>query len=165
VEPVLAIGTQLAQSLVVAHQTGVIHRDIKPQNLLLDADGVLKVMDFGVARLAESTARHTQAGMIVGTPTYMSPEQLTGEEVDARTDLYAVGVVLYEFLTGQLPLTAPTVMALFAKVLSEEPKRPGTLVEGVPAGLDELIMHLLAKRPEDRPASAAILLERLQALA
>ncbi|HSM18117.1 MAG TPA: protein kinase [Gemmatimonadales bacterium] len=165
VEPVLAIGTQLAQSLVVAHQTGVIHRDIKPQNLLLDADGVLKVMDFGVARLAESTARHTQAGMIVGTPTYMSPEQLTGEEVDARTDLYAVGVVLYEFLTGQLPLTAPTVMALFAKVLSEEPERPGTLVEGVPAGLDELIMHLLAKRPEDRPASAAILLERLQALA
>jgi CheY-like chemotaxis protein len=165
VEPALAIGSQLAQSLVVAHETGVIHRDIKPQNLLLDADGVLKVMDFGVARLAESTAHHTQAGLIVGTPTYMSPEQLTGEEVDARTDLYAVGVVLYELLTGELPLTAPTVMTLFTKVLSEVPKRPGAVVDGVPAGLDELIVQLLAKRVEDRPASAAILLERLQALA
>jgi len=165
VEPALAIGTQLAQSLVVAHDVGVIHRDIKPQNLLLDADGVLKVMDFGVARLAESTAHHTQAGLIVGTPTYMSPEQLTGEEVDARTDLYAVGVVLYELLTGTLPLDAPTVMALFAKVLSEDPARPRTVVEEVPPALDELIMQLLAKRAEDRPASAAILLERLQALA
>ncbi len=165
VEPALAIGTQLAQSLVVAHEVGVIHRDIKPQNLLLDADGVLKVMDFGVARLAESTAHHTQAGLIVGTPTYMSPEQLTGEEVDARTDLYAVGVVLYELLTGTLPLDAPTVMALFAKVLSEDPARPRTVVADVPPGLDELIMQLLAKRAEDRPASAAILLERLQALA
>jgi CheY-like chemotaxis protein len=165
VEPALAIGTQLAQSLVVAHETGVIHRDIKPQNLLLDADGVLKVMDFGVARLAESTARHTQAGLIVGTPTYMSPEQLTGEEVDARTDLYAVGVVLYELLTGELPLNAPTVMALFTKVLSEDPKRPGAVVDGVPPGLDELIMQLLDKHAEDRPASAAVLLERLQALA
>ena len=150
---------------MVAHETGVIHRDIKPQNLLLDSDGVLKVMDFGVARLAESTARHTQAGLIVGTPTYMSPEQLTGEDVDARTDLYAVGVVLYELLTGELPLDAPTVMALFTKVLSEDPKRPGAVVDGVPAGLDELIMQLLAKRAEDRPASAAVLLERLQALA
>jgi CheY-like chemotaxis protein len=165
VEPALAIATQLAQSLVVAHETGVIHRDIKPQNLLLDADGVLKVMDFGVARLAESTARHTQAGLIVGTPTYMSPEQLTGEEVDARTDLYAVGVVLYELLTGELPLNAPTVMALFTKVLSEDPKRPGAVLDGVPAGLDELIMQLLGKRAEDRPATAKVLFERLQALA
>jgi CheY-like chemotaxis protein/tRNA A-37 threonylcarbamoyl transferase component Bud32 len=165
VESTLAIGTQLAESLSVAHATGVIHRDIKPQNLLLDAGGVLKVMDFGVARLAESTARHTQAGLIVGTPAYMSPEQLTGDEVDARSDLYAVGAVLFELLTGRLPLEGPTVMALFAKVLSEDPPRPGSLAGGVPPALDDLVLRLLAKRPEDRVPSAAVLLEQLQALA
>lgn len=165
VESALAIGTQLAESLKVAHETGVIHRDIKPHNLLLDGAGVLKVMDFGVARLAQSTARHTQAGLIVGTPAYMSPEQLTGEEVDARSDLYSAGVVLFEALAGQLPLDAPTVMALFAKVLSEDPPRLGSLVDGVPRALDELVTQLLAKRPEDRIATAGVLLDRLQALA
>ena len=166
VESALAIGSQLAESLGVAHATGVIHRDIKPQNLLLDAEGVLKVMDFGVARLATgSAARHTQAGLIVGTPAYMSPEQLTGEEVDARSDLYSVGVVLFELLTGRLPIDGATVMALFAKVLSEEPPRPGSLVPGVPPALDALVVQLLAKRPEDRIERADVLLERLQALA
>ena len=166
VESALAIGSQLAESLGVAHATGVIHRDIKPQNLLLDPEGVLKVMDFGVARLARgSAARHTQAGLIVGTPAYMSPEQLTGEEVDARSDLYSAGVVLFELLTGRLPLDGSTVMALFAKVLSEDPPRPSAVVRGVPPALDELVAQLLAKRPEDRVESAAILLGRLQALA
>jgi len=165
VESALAIGTQLAESLSVAHAIGVIHRDIKPQNLLLDAEGVLKVMDFGVARLAESTARHTQAGMIVGTPAYMSPEQLMGENVDARSDLYAAGAVLYELLAGRLPLDGPTVMGLFAKVLAEEPPRLSSLVPDLPPAMDELVMQLLAKRPEDRIPSATVLLERLQALA
>ena len=166
VESALAIGSQLAESLGVAHATGVIHRDIKPQNLLLDPEGVLKVMDFGVARLARgATARHTQAGLIVGTPAYMSPEQLTGEEVDARSDLYSAGVVLFELLTGRLPLDGATVMALFAKVLSEDAPRPSSLVAGVPPGLDELVAQLLAKRPEDRIESATVMLERLQALA
>jgi len=165
VEPTLAIGTQLAESLVVAHEMGVIHRDIKPQNLLLDDTGVLKVMDFGVARLAERTGHHTQAGLIVGTPMYMSPEQLSGEEVDARADLYSVGVVLFELLTGDLPITAGTVMGLFTRVLSEPPKRAGELIAGVPPGLDELIGQLLAKEADDRVPSAAVLVERLQALA
>ncbi|HWH04377.1 MAG TPA: serine/threonine-protein kinase, partial [Gemmatimonadales bacterium] len=166
VESALAIGSQLAESLGVAHATGVIHRDIKPQNLLLDPEGVLKVMDFGVARLARgATARHTQAGLIVGTPAYMSPEQLTGEEVDARSDLYSAGVVLFELLTGRLPLDGATVMALFAKVLSEDAPRPSSLVSGVPPALDELVAQLLAKRPEDRIESATVMLERLQALA
>jgi CheY-like chemotaxis protein len=165
VEPALAIGIQLAQSLVVAHEMGVIHRDIKPQNMLLDDAGVLKVMDFGVARLAESTAGHTQAGMIVGTPMYMSPEQLTGEPVDARADLYSVGVVLFEILTGELPIKSPTVIGLFSKVISEPPKRPGELVAGIPPALDELVLQLLAKQAADRVPSAAVLVERLQALA
>ena len=165
VEPALAIGIQLAESLVVAHEMGVIHRDIKPQNLLLDDAGVLKVMDFGVARLIESTATHTQDGMIVGTPMYMSPEQLTGEPIDARADLYAVGVVLFEILTGELPLSSPTVMGLFTKVLNEPARRPSELVAGVPPGVDELIVQLLAKQAADRVPSAAVLVERLQALA
>ena len=167
VEPALAIGIQLAESLVVAHEMGVIHRDIKPQNMLLNDEGVLKVMDFGVARLVERTggAGNTQAGMIVGTPLYMAPEQLAAEAVDARADLYAVGVVLFEVLTGEPPLNAPSVMALFAKVLSEHPRRPSELVASVPPGLDELIGQLLAKEPADRVPSAAVLVERLQALA
>jgi len=165
VEPALAIGIQLAQSLVVAHEMGVIHRDIKPQNMLLDDAGVLKVMDFGVARLAENTAGHTQAGMIVGTPMYMSPEQLTGEPVDARADLYSVGVVLFEVLTGEMPINSPTVMGLFSKVMSEPPKRPGEVVEGIPPALDELVLQLLAKQAADRVPSAVVLVERLQALA
>ena len=167
VEPALAIGIQLAESLVMAHGMGVIHRDIKPQNLLLNDEGVLKVMDFGVARLVERTGagNHTQAGMIVGTPLYMAPEQLAAEAIDARADLYAVGVVLFEILTGEAPINAPTVMALFAKVLGEPPRRPSALVPGIPGGLDELIVQLLAKQPDDRVPSAASLVERLQALA
>jgi len=167
VEPALAIGIQLAESLVVAHEMGVIHRDIKPQNMLLNDEGVLKVMDFGVARLVERTGggAHTQAGMIVGTPLYMAPEQLAAEAVDARADLYAVGVVLFEILTGEPPINAPTVMALFNKVLNEHPRRPSELVATVPPGVDELVLQLLAKEPGDRVPSAAVLVERLQALA
>ncbi len=161
----LAIALQLAESLKVAHEMGVIHRDVKPANVLVDAEGVLKVMDFGVARLAERATGLTQDGLIVGTPAYMSPEQLTGDEVDARSDLYSAGVLMYECLTGRLPHQAPTVMALFAQVLAETPQRPSAAVEGLAPALDELIMQLLAKRPEDRVPSAAAMLERLQALA
>ncbi len=151
----LAIGTQLAESLAVAHEQGVVHRDIKPQNLLLDADGVLKVMDFGIARLAESTSALTVAGLLIGTPAYMAPEQLLAETADARSDLYATGVVLYECLTGQLPFDAPTPVSLVAKVLSEEPTSPTALTSDIPPALSALVLRLLAKQPEDRVQSAS----------
>lgn len=151
----LAIATQLADSLDVAHGHGVIHRDIKPQNLLLDADGVLKIMDFGIARLAERASGLTEVGAIVGTPAYMAPEQLLSEAVDARSDLYAVGVVLYECLTGRRPFEAPSTIALIAKLLKDEPVAPATLNPEVPPALSALIMRLLAKRPDERPRSAA----------
>jgi len=151
----LAIGTQLAESLAVAHEQGVIHRDIKPQNLLLDPAGVLKVMDFGVARLAERTSTLTEAGMIVGTPSYMAPEQLLAERVDARSDLYAVGVVLYECLTGRLPFEADSAVSLIAMLLAEEPPSPTALQGEIPPALSQLIMRLLAKKAEDRVQSAA----------
>jgi CheY-like chemotaxis protein len=162
VSPTLAIASQLAAALDVAHQQGVIHRDIKPQNLLLDGDGVLKVMDFGVARLAERTNTITETGLVVGTPAYMSPEQLlTESDIDPRSDLYAVGVVLYECLTGQLPFEARTPVSLIAKVLNEEPDAPHALNPEVPAPLSALVGELLGKRPDDRPASARELEERL----
>jgi DNA-binding response OmpR family regulator len=152
--PTLAIAIQLAQSLAAAHEQGVIHRDIKPHNLLLDAAGVLKVMDFGIAQVAGQNTGLTETGMVVGTPAYMAPEQMLGEEVDARADLYAAGIVLYECLTGRLPFVADTPVALIAKHLGEEPTPPDQLNPGIPAPVAALILRLLAKRPEDRPASA-----------
>ncbi len=160
----LAIATQLAHSLAVAHEHGVIHRDIKPQNLLLDAAGVLKVMDFGVARLAERSTSVTEAGLVIGTPAYMAPEQLMAENVDARSDLYAAGVVLYECLTGQAPFEASTVISLVAKLLSQEPRPPAAVNPEIPPALSALVLQLLAKKPEDRVQTAAELVERLAPL-
>ena len=150
----LGIAQQLAASLEVAHEQGVIHRDVKPQNLLLDADGVLKVMDFGIARLADRTSALTQAGMVIGTPAYMAPEQLLDEEVDARSDLYAAGVVLYECLTGALPFEGSSPIALIAKVLNTIPRSPAEREARVPPALSALVMRLLDKDPAARPASA-----------
>jgi serine/threonine protein kinase len=164
VSAVLAIGTQLADALEVAHQQGVVHRDIKPQNLLLDADGVLKVMDFGIARLVEHTTVLTQAGMVVGTPAYMSPEQLLSEEVDGRSDLYSAGVVLYECLTGRLPFEAQSPISLIAKLLHDEPAPPVTLNADVPAPLSALIIRLLSKKADERPRTAADLGKQLAQL-
>lgn len=160
----LAIATQLAHSLFVAHEHGVIHRDIKPQNLLLDDAGVLKVMDFGVARLAERTSTLTETGMVVGTPTYMPPEQLLAEHVDARSDLYAAGVVLYECLTGAPPFEAGSVTSLVARVLTQEPRPPMSVNAEIPPALSALIMRLLAKKPEERVQSASALAEQLAEL-
>lgn len=160
----LAIATQLAQSLDVAHAGGVIHRDIKPENLLLDNGGTLKVMDFGVARLTESASAATETRLIAGTPAYMPPEQLTGDAIDARADLYAAGAVIYECLTGHRPHRAPGMTELFRQVLGDTPVPPATLAPELPRALSDLVMQLLAKRVDDRVASAAVLVERLQAL-
>jgi len=164
-ESVLAIGTQLADALAAAHAGGVIHRDVKPHNLLVNAEGVLKVMDFGVARLSERSAGITEVGLVVGTPAYMPPEQLLGEDVDARADLYAAGVVLFEAATGKLPFEAATPMLLIAKLLQDEAPRARTVNPELPAELDELLAHLLAKRPDARVQSAEALKERLAAIA
>jgi len=160
----LAVAGQLSTALDVAHRQGVVHRDIKPQNLLLDADGVLKVMDFGVARLVEHTTVLTQAGMVVGTPSYMSPEQLLAEDVDGRSDLYSAGVVLYECLTGRLPFEAKTPVSLIAKLLHDEPAAPESLNPDIPPALSALILRLLAKSADARPKSAAELAGLLASL-
>lgn len=161
VDVTLPIGKQLCRALEVAHEAGVIHRDIKPQNMVVDGSGFLKVMDFGIARLAEGQQREdkakglTQAGSVLGTPDYMSPEQLMGEELDVRSDLYAAGAVLFECVTGETVFQAPTVMALVAMHIESTPRDPRTLNPAVPDSLALVISRALAKRPEDRWASAA----------
>lgn len=162
----LSVGKQLARALEVAHEQGVIHRDIKPQNMVVEPSGVLKVMDFGIARLAQrpQDSGMTQQGAMVGTPDYMAPEQMMGEGVDARADLYAVGCVLFECLTGRAPFVAETSYQLVVQVLEELPPRVRSLNPEVPEGLDALVAELLAKSPDQRPANALELHDRLAQL-
>jgi HAMP domain-containing protein/predicted Ser/Thr protein kinase len=159
----LSVGKQLARALEVAHEQGVIHRDIKPQNMVVEPDGVLKVMDFGIARLATRKPESgvTQAGMIIGTPEYMAPEQFAGDEIDARADIYAAGCVLYECLTGRTPFQAETPYQLVAKVLEETAPSPRRLNPEVPPALEALVMAALSKDPAGRPQTALALHDRL----
>jgi HAMP domain-containing protein/predicted Ser/Thr protein kinase len=163
---VLPIAKQLCRALEVSHDEGVIHRDIKPQNMVVQGDGVLKVMDFGIARLTTrpKESGHTEAGMVVGTPEYMAPEQLMGDELDARADLYATGVVLYECLVGTVPHTANTPIQLIAKVLEETPRAPREVKPDIPQAFSDLVMWVLAKDRDKRPRSAAELHSRLDAI-
>jgi serine/threonine protein kinase len=161
VESTLAIGTQLADALAVAHEQHIIHRDIKPANLLVDEQGVLKVMDFGLARLTERADSLTQAGYVVGTPKYMAPEQLLGNEVSERSDLFAVGVVLYECLTGNPPFDATSPMAVIAQIIDGQLKPIQDLVPDLNPAFAAIIERLLARDPNDRFPSARELGERL----
>lgn len=147
----LAWFAQLLDALAYAHELGVIHRDIKPANLLIASRGECKVTDFGIAQL--DTGRLTQAGMMIGTPSYMSPEQYAGGQIDARSDLFSAGVVLYEMLSGTCPFTG-TSAAVMHQVLSEMPPPPSDRVAALPAELDAMVLKAIAKRPDERFASA-----------
>jgi eukaryotic-like serine/threonine-protein kinase len=162
----LTIGKQLCRALEVAHAEGVIHRDIKPQNMVVEPNGFLKVMDFGIARLANPPKGKglTEAGMSIGTPDYMSPEQLSGLELDARADLYAAGVVLFECVTGRVPFEAETTWALVAKHLEEQAPDPRSLNDEVPEGLAKVILKAMAKAPADRYSTAPEMHDALAAL-
>ena len=153
----LTVGKQLCRALEVAHAEGVIHRDIKPQNIVVEPSGFLKVMDFGIARLANPPQGKglTEAGVSIGTPDYMSPEQLSGAELDPRSDLYAAGVVLFECITGRVPFEAETTWALVAKHLEEEPPDPRKFNPDVPGPLAAVILKAMAKQPDDRYATAS----------
>ena len=164
VAPTLAIASQLAQSLAAAHEQGVIHRDIKPQNLLLDANGVLKVMDFGVARLQGHQTHLTEVGTLVGTPSYMAPEQLLSEDFDERADLFSMGVVLFECLTGRLPFEGTTIVSIIAHLMRDEAPSPSALNPEVPAHVSAMVLQLLAKEPAGRPSSASDVVQRLAGL-
>ncbi|MBA3555509.1 MAG: protein kinase, partial [Gemmatimonadales bacterium] len=163
----LTIGKQVCRALEVAHDEGIVHRDIKPQNLLVDPGGFLKVMDFGIARLAERRADAqglTGVGVVIGTPQYMAPEQLFGEPVDARTDLYATGAVLFECLTGRPVFEAPSLPALLARHVQDRPPDPSALNSEVPESLSRVILRALARRPDERWPSASELLHALESV-
>ncbi|MDP9474955.1 MAG: protein kinase, partial [Actinomycetota bacterium] len=149
------VASQITHALVAAHEKGVIHRDIKPQNVLVTKTGDVKVTDFGIARAASSTA--TATGTVLGTTGYMSPEQAMGEPVGPASDLYSLGVVLYEMLTGERPFKADSAFAQAMKHINEPPRSPREANPGVPETLDAVTVKLLAKNPEDRYASAAVL--------
>ncbi|MDH6139325.1 hypothetical protein P3T35_001325 [Kitasatospora sp. GP30] len=143
---------QTAAALGAAHQAGVVHRDLKPANLMLTAVGEVKVLDFGIARYMEST---NQSSQVMGTLSYMAPERFDGAPGDARCDLYALGCVLHEFLTGAPPFQETGPVAMMNAHLRRTPVAPSALRPEVPAALDALVLRLLAKDPADRPASAA----------
>ena len=158
---VVDLGLQACAALAHAHESGLVHRDVKPQNLLLREDGVLKIADFGIARAEEAT-RLTRIGTVLGTVQYLSPEQAAGEHVTAAADLYSLGAVLYELLSGRPPRRFESLAELDAG--RDEPVAPlGDLVPGVPAALEDVIMRSLARNPSYRPESAAVFAHELAA--
>ncbi len=155
----LAIVMQVSDGLINAHDNGVVHRDIKPANIMISENvkgrELVKVVDFGLAKMLEDEPgqqKISREGSSAGSPMYMSPEQCVGDPADARTDIYALGCVMYECLTGNPPLFGQTVLETFNKVMNEKPQPVSAIVE-IPADLDELILKCLEKRPEDRPAT------------
>lgn len=161
---VAQIGVQLMDALATAHAEGIVHRDVKPQNLVLDPTGLLKVLDFGIAVVEGKSGQLTEAGLVVGTPVYMSPEQLMGDTIGPASDLYATGVVLYECLSGALPYESSNPMALAAQIAG---RGPVPLEQRVPTTAPEfcqLVTELLQRAPASRP-SAAQVAERLRRLA
>src|ERR687884_690517 len=143
---------QILSALAFAHRNGIVHRDIKPHNIVVGPDGRLKVTDFGIARSGAS--QMTEAGSIVGTAQYLSPEQARGAPVDPRSDIYSVGVVLYEMLTGKVPFTGDTPVEIAMKHLSQVPELPSELRPNIPHDLDAVVMRALAKDPEQRYGTA-----------
>jgi len=143
---------QILAALDFAHRHGIVHRDIKPHNVIVAPDGRLKVTDFGIAR--SGTSQMTEAGSIVGTAQYLSPEQARGSPVSPASDIYSVGIVLYEMLTGTVPFTGDTPLEIAMKHLSSVPEPPSTLRPEVPRALDQVVLRCLAKNPQDRYPSA-----------
>jgi eukaryotic-like serine/threonine-protein kinase len=155
-DPVLA-------GLAAAHQAGIVHRDVKPENVLITADGRVKVVDFGLAR-ASAAVGNTQAGMIIGSVNYIAPEQVTGAPSDARTDVYAAGILLFEMLTGRQPFSGETPLAVaYAHVNSDVPV-VSTLVGGIPASVDQLVQAATARNPRLRPTDAGVFLRATRTL-
>ena len=148
VKQVVDYGVQICEALACAHDQGVYHRDVKPANIFIPDQGVLKVVDFGIARTHDSTL--TQDGALIGTPTYMSPEQFMGQRVDARSDLFSAGIILYEMLTGEKPFTGEALTTIMHHILKSNPAPPHELNYMVPEALSAVVMKALSKKPQER---------------
>ena len=151
---------QLLDGLEAAHRKGITHRDLKASNIMLDADGRLKIMDFGLAKFAQGSML-TQLGSTVGTAAYMSPEQARGEETDHRTDIYSVGVVVYQLLTGKIPFPHAHQLAILYSVVNEAPKPPRDLNLSIPPAVEAIVLKAMAKNPDERFQSCAEMAESL----
>ncbi|MEO8039721.1 MAG: serine/threonine-protein kinase [Betaproteobacteria bacterium] len=152
IEEAVSIAAQVGEGLAYAHARGVVHRDVKPTNIMLNKDGLAKITDFGIARL--STSELTMTGMILGSPRYMSPEQIAGKRADQRSDIFSLGVVLYELLTGQAPFQADTVHGVMYQTMNAKAPIPSAARVGIPKILDFIVAKALAKAPETRYQSA-----------
>ena len=147
--------TELLEALDFAHEAGIIHRDVKPANIMVDVEGHAKLTDFGVARVVDPDAQQgeaTQTGAMVGTPAYMSPEQIQGQAIDHRTDIFSAGIIFYQFLTGQKPFEG-TQWALAKKIVQDDPVKPSSIVQ-VPPEIDRVVARALAKEPDHRYQTA-----------
>jgi serine/threonine-protein kinase len=155
VDRAVELAVQIARGLAFAHVNGYVHRDVKPQNVLLNGDGEAKVTDFGIARSLDVKHGVTQTGTVLGTSDYIAPEQAQGQQVDEHTDVYSLGIVVYELLTGELPFSGDNFVAMAMKHINEAPPSVATLRPEVPPRLDAAVARALAKRPEDRFATMA----------
>ena len=168
---VLPWATQIAHALAVAHAAGIVHRDIKPDNIMVRDDGYVKVLDFGLAALEPTrdgaadlaSTIATSPGTLLGTLHYMSPEQANGERVSGASDLFALGTVLYELTTGRHPLNGATLLQVLQAITTQLPVPPSDILPGFPRRFEELLLRLLAKNPVDRPTAreTAVALEQL----
>ncbi|MDX1632050.1 MAG: protein kinase [Thermoanaerobaculia bacterium] len=159
---ILRIGRQAAEGLQAAHRREIVHRDIKPSNLLLDSEDRIKISDFGIAKMVGQKTELTQTGSVIGSPHYLSPEQVRGEELDGRSDLFSLGVVLYELLTRRRPFEGDTITTLVYQILSRDPTPIGEVVPDLPVEVQEIVDRLLEKDREDRFESAAQLARALR---
>ncbi|MFA5371164.1 MAG: serine/threonine-protein kinase [Sideroxydans sp.] len=159
---VLDIVVQIAQGLAYAHEHDIVHRDVKPSNVMIVRDGHTKITDFGIARMASAAVR-TQTGMVLGSPKYMSPEQVLGKEIDRRSDIFSLGVMLYEMLAGQVPFIGENINAIMYQTLNTIPASPGSINPAVPEMLDYIVAKALAKDMDERYQNARDLADDLKA--
>jgi eukaryotic-like serine/threonine-protein kinase len=156
----ISIMLQVSDAVAAAHDAGIIHRDLKPSNILVtqsaDQPAIVKVLDFGIAKFTgDEDGTLVQANSVIGTPRYMSPEQYNGYELTPATDVYSLGVILYEMLTGMAPFTGSTPAEIADKHATAEPHAPREIVAAIPEDIERVVLHALEKRPEDRPVNAA----------